>query len=173
MEPTPLHPLFVHLPIALAVLMPLLAGGLLLAWWRDWLPKRSWAIAAGCQALLFASGLVAMRTGEADEERVERVVPEPAIEAHEEAAETFVWSSGAVALLTLLPLLLRRRQVAGLAALAAAVGTVVVLGLGYRVGQAGGELVYRHGAGAAFAAQAGGEAASARAQRRVSDDDDR
>ena len=159
MEPIPLHPLFVHLPVALAVLMPLLAGALLLGWWRGWLPKRVWALAVGGQALLFASGLLAMRTGETDEERVERVVPEAALEAHEEAAEAFVWSSGAVVLLMLLPLLFQHRGTAGMAALAAAVGSVVVLGLGYRVGKAGGELVYRHGAATAFAVEASGQPA--------------
>ena len=30
----PVHPMLVHLPIALAVLMPLVSAGLLIAWWR-------------------------------------------------------------------------------------------------------------------------------------------
>jgi hypothetical protein len=37
-----------------------------------------------------------------------------------------------------------------MAALATAVGTCWVFWLGYQAGQAGGELVYRHGAAAAF-----------------------
>jgi len=48
----PLHPLIVHLPLALALLVPLLAAGTLLAWWRGWLPgRRSWAVVVALQAL--------------------------------------------------------------------------------------------------------------------------
>ena len=42
MDTLPLHPKIVHLPIALAVLMPLITAGLLIAWWRDMLPRRTW-----------------------------------------------------------------------------------------------------------------------------------
>lgn len=147
----PLHPKLVHLPIALAVLMPLLSFGLLAAWWRGALQRRTWILVIALQALLVGSGLLAMRSGEADEERVEQVVNEAAIEAHEEAAEIFVIGSGAVLVFALGAGLIRRERTAqGIAALAA-VGTLGVLGLGYRTGQAGGELVYRHGAATAFA----------------------
>ena len=46
------HPKVVHIPMALGVLMPIIAGGLLLAWWRNWLPRRSWFLAIGLQAIL-------------------------------------------------------------------------------------------------------------------------
>lgn len=72
--------------MALGVLMPLVAGGLLLSWWRGWLPARSWLIAVLLQGVLLGSGAVAMNTGEDEEERVEQVVAEHLIEAHEEAA---------------------------------------------------------------------------------------
>ena len=63
----PLHPKIVHLPIALAVLMPLLTSGLLLAIWRDWFPRRVWTIAVVGSLLLVGSGVLALRSGEADE----------------------------------------------------------------------------------------------------------
>ena len=146
MEQLLFHPKVVHLPMALAVLMPLVAGGLALAWWRGWLQRRVWVVAVGLQGLLVASGFVAMQTGEADEESVERVVAERFIEAHEEAAEVFVWSSVAVFAFMLGAGLTRREPVALALAAAGTVGTVAVLGLGYRVGDAGGGLVYQHGA---------------------------
>jgi hypothetical protein len=152
------HPKIVHLPIALGVLMPLLASGLLLAWWRGWLPRRAWIIAVAFQGILLLSGVLALRTGEADEERVEAVVAERAIEAHEEAAEAFVWGSGGVLLLMLIPILAGGRRFAVPVAAAAVLGTVVVLGLGYRTGQAGGSLVYEHGAAQAYAAGSNGAA---------------
>lgn len=76
------HPKVVHIPIALGVLMPLLAGGVLLAWWRQWLPARSWVLVVALQAIVLGSGIVALQTGESEEDRVERVVPEQAIEEH-------------------------------------------------------------------------------------------
>lgn len=140
------HPKLVHVPIALAVLMPLVAGGLLFAWWRNWLPSRSWVIAVALQAVLVGSGILALRTGEAEEDRVERVVAERFIEEHEEAAEAFVWASGGVLAVMLLGLALSSRRTGSVAATVATVGTLAVLGLGYRTGQAGGDLVYRQGA---------------------------
>ena len=145
------HPKLVHLPIALAVLMPFVSASLCLAWWRQWLPARAFVIAVVLQGVLLGSGLLAENSGEKDEERVERVVPEALIEAHAEAAEVFVAGSG-VAFAVLLAGLLASRGRAGLPlALAGVATTVVVLGLGVRVGEAGGALVYKHGAAAVFA----------------------
>jgi hypothetical protein len=140
------HPKVVHVPMALGVLMPLVAGVLLLAWWRDWLPRRAWLLALGLQAVLLGSGVAALRTGEAEEERVERVVAERFIEEHEEAAEVFVWASGAVLAVMALAAVLGDRRAALPLATTATIGTLLVLGLGYRTGQAGGSLVYEHGA---------------------------
>jgi uncharacterized membrane protein len=145
------HPKVVHIPIALGVLMPIIAGGVLLAWWRSWLPRRGWYLAIGLQAILLGSGILALRSGEAEEDRVERVVAESAIEAHEEAAEVFVWASGAVLALMLLAAALSAGPAGLPTAAAATLGTLVVLGLGYRTGQAGGSLVYQHGAAQAYA----------------------
>lgn len=140
------HPKVVHLPIALAVLMPLLTGSVLLAVWRGWLDRRVWVVLLVLQALLLASGALAMNTGEREEERIEEVVPERHIDAHEEAAEAFVWASAAVLFLMALPLAISEGRARRLLALGAFVGTVVVLGLGSKAGEAGGELVYVHGA---------------------------
>jgi hypothetical protein len=168
------HPKTVHLPIALALLMPLVAGGLALAWWRRWLPARSWAIAVALQAILVGSGLVGLKTGEAEEERVEEVVPERAIGAHERAAEAFLWASGVVFAAMVVALALGRGRAGLPLAGVAALGTVLTLSLGYRVGQAGGNLVYRYGA-ASVHAQGGGAAPPAGGERGgdgVRDDDD-
>jgi uncharacterized membrane protein len=160
MELMPLHPKLVHLPIALAVLMPFVSFGLAAAWWTGFLPRRAWLVAVALQAVLVVGALASLRTGDADEERVERVVAERFIDQHEEAAEAFTWAAGAVLLLALVPLALRDDRTARRVAAAAVLGTVVVTGLGYRVGEAGGRLVYRHGAAVAWsggaAARAGG-----------------
>ena len=170
MDLTLLHPKIVHLPIALAVLMPLLTTGLLLAWWRDWLPGRTWWVAVAFQVVLVVSGFAAMQTGEIDEEPVERVVAETHIEAHEEAAERFVWLSVGVLLLFGAAGVPRNRKLAIGLATAALVGSWIVLAAGYQTGQAGGDLVYKHGAAAAFANQDAGAAHIAKG--RDHDDDD-
>ena len=154
----PLHPKIVHLPIALAVLLPLLTSGVLFAIWRDWLPKRAWTLVVIGQLLLVGSGVLALRTGEDDEERVERVVPEAVLEAHAEAGERFVWGGGLLLGITLLPLLLRNRRAVLTTGAVCLAGTFGVLALGYAVGQLGGELVYRHNAAAVYAVQPGGAA---------------
>lgn len=166
----PLHPKIVHLPIALAVLMPLLTGGVLLAIWRDWLPRRTWSLVFVGQLLLVGSGVLALRTGEGDEERVEKVVPEAVIDEHAEAGERFVWGGGVLLGLALLPLLLRGRRAHLVAGAATFAGTLVVLGLGYQVGQKGGELIYVHNAGAAYV---GAAASRGTPVRHAADGDDR
>jgi uncharacterized membrane protein len=152
----PFHPQVVHLPIALAVLMPLVAGGLFVAWWRGWLPRRTWLVAVVLQSVLLGSSLVALRTGEADEERAEAIVPEPALERHEEAATAFVVSSAIVLAIADAAAALRRERLARALACVATAGTLAVLWLGYRVGDAGGKLVYEHGAAAAYSTPASG-----------------
>lgn len=153
------HPKLVHLPMALAVLMPLVSAGLLAAWWTDVLPRRTWAVAVVLQLVLVGSGVIALRSGEHEEERVERVVAENLIEAHEEAAEAFVWAAGAILVLHVVAGVLRREQSARVAAAAAVAGTLLVLALGYRTGEAGGRLVYQHGVASAYTG--GATAASA------------
>jgi uncharacterized membrane protein len=166
------HPKLVHIPIALAVLMPVLTSGLLLAWWRQWLPARVWMIAVALQAVLVGTGMLALQSGEAEEERVERVVAERFIEEHEEAAEAFVWASGGVLAAMLAGLALSSRRTGPLAGMVATLGTLIVLGLGYRTGQAGGDLVYRHGAAQAYTDGAANTSArGAAAEPRAREDD--
>jgi len=161
---TPLHPAIIHLPLGLAIIVPLIAVGLTIALWRGWLPKKAWIAVVALQALTVASAVLAMRTGEGDEDRVERLVAEAAIEAHADAAAVFTWGAGIVLALTIVVLLLRKVELARIATVIATAGTLAVALLAVRVGHAGGELVYTHGAARAFTAGstvAGGAAPSA------------
>jgi uncharacterized membrane protein len=149
------HPKVVHLPMALAVLMPLLTGGVLVAWWRGWLDRRVWVVVVLMQVALAGSGFVAMNSGEAEEERVEEIVAERYIESHEEAAELFVWASAIVLALMILPLVLPEGRLRNTGTVGALLGTLVVFGLGFRTGEAGGRLVYEHGAAQAYVTAGG------------------
>jgi len=155
MDPLFFHPKLVHLPMALAVLMPLVSGGVLFAWWRGWFERRVWVLVFLLQAALVGSGALAMNTGEREEERVEQVVAEEHIEAHEEAAEIFVWASAALLLLMAVPLVLPDGRVRQAVSLGAFLGTLVVFGLGYTAGEAGGKLVYQYGAAQTYVTNGG------------------
>jgi uncharacterized membrane protein len=173
----PLHPALVHLPLGLAFVLPFLALGVAWALWSDRLPRRAWIAVVALQAVLLAAGLAAMQTGEHEEDRVERIVPEAAMEQHEAYAEQFVWATGLTLALATLVLVTRRRALARSLTIASVAGTVLVAGAALRVGHAGGRLVYVHNAGAAYApAQQTSHDASARpTAKRASaptDDDD-
>lgn len=146
--PDPLHPAIVHLPIALTVLAPLFALGALIAIARGAAVLRAWGLAAAMLAALALSAYVSLETGEQQEERVERVVPERAFESHEDAAKGFFLLSLGVLGVAGVGLLKGRLGTAS--RYAAAAGTLALLVAGFRVGHTGGELVYRHGAARAY-----------------------
>jgi uncharacterized membrane protein len=146
--PDPLHPAIVHLPLALAFLIPLLALGAAVAIHTRWLPSRVWVAVVLLQALLVGSAWLAAETGEEQEERVERVVAERPLEDHEEAAERFVVIAGLGLLVVAAGLLRDRAGQTG--RVVAVVSSLGVLAAATVVGHSGGELVYRHGAASAY-----------------------
>ena len=150
MTSLPLHPAIVHLPLGLAFIMPILTIGFAWALWTGRIQTRAWVAIVALQAVLLGAGLVAQNTGQREEDRVEAVVPDTALEQHEELAEQFVWATGGTLLLAGLVLVLRRPAAARALATATVLGTVVVTASAVRVGQAGGQLVYKHNAGAAY-----------------------
>ncbi len=147
--PTPLHPAVVHLPMALAVLIPFFAIGAMIFIARGSRPVVAWGITTALVATLALSAWASLETGEDQEEKVERIVPEAAFEAHEEAADLFLTLTVVVLGISLVGL--APRQIGTGARLIATVGTVVLLGAGWNVGHSGGALVYTHGAAAAYA----------------------
>ena len=175
MSSLPLHPMLVHIPLALAIVMPLVTIGLLVAFWKDWLPSGAWWIAVLMQLVLVGGGFAAMSAGEDAEEQAEHVVPEHIIEQHAEAGETFVWTSTGVLALAILGLALtdpKRRKAVQIVTL---VGTFVVAGMAVYAGDLGGKLVYVHGAASAYtqgAKASPGDKTGGGANSKSSDDDD-
>jgi uncharacterized membrane protein len=153
MIPDPLHPAVVHFPIVFAVLLPLVAAAALWAIRRGTAPRRAWAFPLAIAGALALSAFVAVQSGQAQQERVERVVGERPLESHEETAELFLVLSGVLLVIAGVGL---APGVAGRAArIVAALGAVGLLGAGYRAGASGGDLVYRHGAGSAYSSDVG------------------
>ena len=154
MTSLPLHPAIVHLPLGLAFVIPALTVGFAWALWKRRASPRAWVSIVALQAVLLGAGVVAMDTGEQEEERVERVVPDAALEQHEEYARQFVWATGVTLVFATLVLAFRKPAIAHALILATVLGTLVVAGAAIRVGHAGGRLVYVHNAGAAYASAA-------------------
>ncbi|MEO8682859.1 MAG: hypothetical protein ABI665_27675 [Vicinamibacterales bacterium] len=169
----PLHPAIVHLPLALAVLIPLAGAAFLWAWFTGRVTHRAWVAMVALQALLLGTSLLAINTGQGDGERVEKVVQESAIEHHEEAAELFAWAAGATLVLATLVLVFGKSAAAAPLAVATLAATVVVGGLGLRVGHAGGQLVYAQGAASAYAQPGTGTGTVTPPGGRGDDDDER
>ena len=163
----PLHPVVVHFPIVLAVLLPIFAVGALWAIRKGTTPRRAWSVPVVIAVALALSALAAVETGEVQDERVEQVVPEQPLEAHEEAAERFLTLSTGLALLAAAGLVGGR--VGGIARGLGTAGAVALVALAAYVGHSGGRLVYEYGAASAYT---GTTPVSATTPPRASDDGD-
>lgn len=148
----PWHPLFVHLPLALAFIVPVLALVCIVLIKRQKLPMSVWWIVAALQVTMTMSGYLAMESGEWEETAVEKITGDVPISAHEERAEMFVSASVAASALSLIVVFAKSsvQLPIQLVALALMLGNMV---LAVRTGLSGGELVYKYKAPAAYAAQ--------------------
>lgn len=169
MLPNPLHPAIVHFPIVLMFLLPISAAGALWAIRRGARHTRAWAIPIAVAAALTLSSWAAVETGEQQEDRVENVVADAVVERHAESAEAFL-AFTAVTLVLMAGGLVGNRVGTAIRATAtlAAVGLIIA---GARVGHSGGELVYTHGAAAAYATTGSGPGSDATRVRSRNDDE--
>lgn len=151
MTPVPLHPALVHLPLGLAFILPILTVGFTWALCSGRIRPRAWLTIVGLEVLLLGAGLVALNTGEHEGDRIESAVPKTALESHEARAEQFLWATGVTLALAAAVLVVRRPAALRTLTAATVLGTLLVAAAAIRVGHAGGQLVYVHNAGAAYA----------------------
>lgn len=158
MIPDPLHPAIVHFPIVFAVLAPLLAATVYWAIHSGRTGRRSWIGVVLFQLILVTTAWVTTETGEREEDRVEHVVAERHIESHEADAESFLVLTAVMLPFAAVGLLAGPIGAVGRAmTIALSLATMTTAGL---AGHSGGELVYRHGAAAAYLPALPGEIAS-------------
>ncbi len=143
----PWHPIIVHMPITLSLLVPLIFITTLIGIRKKNWPYKSWVVPVVFQIVLFLSALLAMKTGEKEEDVVENVVAREIIHEHEEWGERMVWYQGAVLALSTMTLLFPGRiRLKKLVSAASVFGVAV----GVLTGHSGGQLVYKYNAGKAY-----------------------
>lgn len=159
----PLHPLVVHFPIVLVILLPIVAGVALWAIRRGASVRRAWLAPLAVGIALTVSAFVAVRTGSAQEDRVEHVVPRQSIHTHEEAGERLMILSGVLVVVAAAGLV--RGTVGRAGRVLTTVGALGLVAAGVQVGHSGGQLVYRDGAASAYAAGSGASGPGTMEQR--------
>ena len=145
----PLHPQIVHFPLALAVLVPLIALVVMIFIRKQKFSAHVWILVAGLQVLTTATGYLAMETGEDEESVVEKKVGKSPLHTHEERAEMFVALTVAASALAIATVLVKPAAQFYLM-IASFIAMLVQSGLAWRTGASGGELVYIHQASTAY-----------------------
>lgn len=144
----PLHPLIVHFPIVLSVILPISAVVALWAVRKGATPRKAWAVPVVVAIALTLSAWIALETGEDQEDRVERVVARAPLHEHEESAERFLVLSGVLGLVVVGGL--AGGPIGRAARLVSSVGAFGLIAAIVPVGHSGGLLVYRYDAGSAY-----------------------
>lgn len=149
---------------------PLIAGALTFTVSKKLTTQRAWGAFVALQMMMVAGGFIALQTGETEEDVVEKVVAEAAIEQHEDIAKIFFWGSVFVMLGGLAPIVLKDEKFRFGAMVGVTAGSTIVLFMGMATGVQGGKLVYHHGAASAYTNSAAAQA-SAMAMGGQEDDD--
>lgn len=147
----PLHPIVVHLPIVMMLLLPFVIAVLIVAEKKGIIHEKLWYAVAFYQAIVTGASFLALKLGERDEELVEKFVSEKIIENHEEWGEMLAWTALAIFIMILGSIVLKKIKMMKVMTLVASIGGLLPVVM---AGHTGGELVYRHGAAQAHVQKA-------------------
>lgn len=141
MLPSPLHPAVVHIPIGLAVVMPLMSFIVAFGIRKGWFRVRTWTLILLLQLILVSSAFVAVETGEQQEDSTPLAVAQEKIDVHEDYGHWMLIAAAITFLLMFAGLHPKRRVAEKLQWLSIA-ASLVVLFLAFQTGHSGGQLVY-------------------------------
>ncbi|MCB0376962.1 MAG: hypothetical protein KDD33_00590 [Bdellovibrionales bacterium] len=144
----PYHPMVVHLPIALAIIIPILS---LFLWGAIKCKKasaKSWGILVVLTALYLVSSLAAVKSGEFDEDLVEDKIGKKLVHEHEERGEKIPWVAGVLLIAYTVTYVTGRSKLSWTHKLCTVLSIAAVYPI-ILAGHSGGQLVYKHGAASA------------------------
>ena len=151
MNPTPLHPLVTHMPLALMLILPILALLVALFIKKGKFTTQTWLLIVGLQSLMLVTGYLSLESGEQEEMMVERVTGKLPIAEHEAMAEMFVAGAVVTTAFTVASYLIKPTLQFYMQ-----LGTVLLMlaniFLGWRAGSSGYALVYKYGAANSYIA---------------------
>ena len=145
----PFHPVIVHLPIALTIILPVLILVFAFLIKSNKMSTQAWLVIIGLQLATTVTGYIALESGEDEEALVQKVVDKKLIHHHEESAEIFVGST-VLALVLSVAVFFLRKELQFPIHLVVCLVSLISCYLVYETGGTGGELVYRHGAAGAY-----------------------
>jgi uncharacterized membrane protein len=152
----PLHPMLVHLPLALTFVLPFLIVIFAFLIKMNKMTPKGWLIIIGLQLTVVLTGYISLETGKNEEQAVSKVLDRKLIHAHEEAAKIFVGSTVLALVLSIGVYFISKEYCLPVRMIIALV-TLTSCFLAYRTALQGGELVYVHGAANAYILEGGEE----------------
>lgn len=141
----PLHPMMVHLPLGLALILPVIILTFMILIRLKKISDSMWIMIMSLQAFLVAIGHLTIATGENEEDLVRTIIDRKIVSMHELDAEMFVGSVVIGLVISVMGYFANKKyqfksQVAVLAI------SIITILLAVNVGRSGAALVYKHGA---------------------------
>lgn len=146
MNELPLHPMMVHLPIGLSVLMPFIFGVIIFLIKKNKIGSTTFIAAVVFQAVLTVASFAAVQSGRIEEHKMKETgwVSHDLVSEHEHAGKRAFYVM--IAALVVSAAAIANTKFQFHLQMGALVLSVVIAGMITIVGHLGGELVYVHGA---------------------------
>lgn len=145
----PLHPFLAHIPLVLALFMPLILWVIIFLIAKKKISTQSWWVAVTIQLLIVIFAYIALSSGENEEDLVAQFVSKRFIGKHENIAEVFSGLS-VILLGVMIVINFVQEKIAKNLRIIAAVFSIVPLAFGLYTGRLGGQIAYAYGGAEAY-----------------------
>ena len=145
----PLHPFMAHIPLVLALCLPIVLVSSIVFIMKKKISPRIWWLPVVVQITIVIFSYIALETGEAQEDTVLQFVAKPFVQQHENAAEIFSGLGVILLGLMVVVLFVGENLARNLRFLTAAL-SLIPLAAGLYAGRLGGAIAYTHGGAEAY-----------------------